>query len=139
LDALAEVILSLSNMEIQYLIALQNENCLSRGERVSDNMVISTGEEKQDLMEYIYQKKWMGERWKDYHILTSLYSDEEDKQGSEKVEKKEKETYEFELTSIDASHKIKIIKIIRELLGLGLKDAKDIVDKAPYVFKKGKK
>jgi ribosomal protein L7/L12 len=90
-------------------------------------------------MQYIYQKKWMNERWKDYHILTSLYSDEEDTSGSAKVEKKEKETYEFELTSIDPSHKIKIIKTLRELLGLGLKDAKDIVDKAPYVFKKGKK
>lgn len=50
-----------------------------------------------------------------------------------------KEIYEFELTSVDAGQKIKIIKIIRELLNLGLKEAKDIVDKAPIIMKKGKK
>lgn len=50
-----------------------------------------------------------------------------------------KEIYEFELTSVDAGQKIKIIKIIRELLSLGLKEAKDIVDKAPIIMKKGKK
>jgi large subunit ribosomal protein L7/L12 len=43
------------------------------------------------------------------------------------------------LTSIDPTQKIKIIKVIRELLSLGLKDAKDVVDKVPHVFKKGKK
>lgn len=43
------------------------------------------------------------------------------------------------MTSIDAAQKIKIIKVIRELLGLGLKEAKDIVDKVPTIMKKGKK
>ena len=43
------------------------------------------------------------------------------------------------MTSVDPSQKIKVIKVIRELLGLGLKEAKDIVDKAPIVMKKGKK
>lgn len=50
-----------------------------------------------------------------------------------------KEIYEFELTSVDPASKIKVIKVIRELLNLGLKEAKDIVDKAPFVMKKGKK
>lgn len=50
-----------------------------------------------------------------------------------------KEIYDFELTSIDPAQKIKIIKVIREVLNLGLKEAKDIVDKVPTVMKKGKK
>lgn len=40
---------------------------------------------------------------------------------------------------MDPAQKIKIIKVIRELLNLGLKEAKDIVDKAPVIMKKGKK
>lgn len=71
--------------------------------------------------------------------MSSLFSDEGDKEGVQQVVETVKEIYEFELTSVDAGQKIKIIKIIRELLNLGLKEAKDIVDKAPIIMKKGKK
>ena len=33
------------------------------------------------------------------------------------------------------AEKLKVIKLVKELTGLGLKDAKDIVDKAPGVLK----
>ena len=64
---------------------------------------------------------------------------EADQEGGKDEEETVKEIYEFQLTSVDPSQKIKVIKVIRELLGLGLKEAKDIVDKAPIVMKKGKK
>ncbi len=37
----------------------------------------------------------------------------------------------------DATKKIAVIKIVREITGLGLKEAKDVVDKAPQVVKAG--
>jgi len=37
----------------------------------------------------------------------------------------------------DATKKIAVIKIVRELTGLGLKEAKDVVDKAPQPVKNG--
>ena len=37
----------------------------------------------------------------------------------------------------DATKKIAVIKIVRELTGLGLKEAKDVVDKAPQPVKAG--
>ena len=46
----------------------------------------------------------------------------------------EKDEFDVELTSAGAS-KVKVIKVVRELTGLGLKEAKDVVDGAPKVIK----
>jgi large subunit ribosomal protein L7/L12 len=52
--------------------------------------------------------------------------------GGEAAE--EKTEFDVELTEVGAE-KIKVIKIVRELTGLGLKEAKDLVDGAPKVLK----
>jgi len=46
----------------------------------------------------------------------------------------EKSEFDVEVTSAGAS-KISVIKVVREVTGLGLKDAKDLVDAAPKVIK----
>ena len=46
----------------------------------------------------------------------------------------EKSEFDVELTSAGAS-KVKVIKVVRDLTGLGLKEAKDLVDGAPKVVK----
>lgn len=46
----------------------------------------------------------------------------------------EKSEFDVEVTAIGAS-KINVIKAVREATGLGLKDAKDLVDAAPKVIK----
>jgi large subunit ribosomal protein L7/L12 len=46
----------------------------------------------------------------------------------------EKTEFDVEVTSCGAS-KINVIKVVREVTGLGLKDAKDLVDAAPKVIK----
>ena len=48
----------------------------------------------------------------------------------------EKSDFDIELTSAGAE-KIKVIKVVREITGLGLKDAKELVDGAPKVLKEG--
>ena len=48
----------------------------------------------------------------------------------------EKTEFDVELTSA-GSEKIKVIKIVREVTGLGLKEAKDLVDGAPAMLKEG--
>jgi len=53
------------------------------------------------------------------------------------VEVEEKTEFDVELTEIDPATKVKIIKAVRELTGLGLKEAKDAVDNAPKVLKQG--
>ncbi len=47
-----------------------------------------------------------------------------------------KDEFNVELTEI-GSEKIKVIKVVRELTGLGLKEAKEMVDKAPSILKEG--
>lgn len=52
------------------------------------------------------------------------------------AEVEEKTEFDVELTEI-GSEKVKVIKAVRELTGLGLKEAKDAVDGAPKVLKQG--
>ena len=46
----------------------------------------------------------------------------------------EKTEFDVELTEI-GPNKVKVIKVVREITGLGLKEAKDAVDNAPKVIK----
>ena len=48
----------------------------------------------------------------------------------------EKTEFDVELTEV-GSNKVKVIKVVREATGLGLKEAKDVVDGAPKVLKQG--
>ena len=48
----------------------------------------------------------------------------------------EKTEFDVELTEAGAN-KVKVIKVVREVTGLGLKEAKEVVDGAPKVVKEG--
>ena len=48
----------------------------------------------------------------------------------------EKDEFDVELTEV-GPNKVKVIKVVREATGLGLKEAKDLVDGAPKVLKEG--
>ena len=48
----------------------------------------------------------------------------------------EKTEFDVELTEV-GPNKVKVIKVVREVTGLGLKEAKDVVDGAPTVLKEG--
>ena len=48
----------------------------------------------------------------------------------------EKDSFYVELTEVGAE-KVKVIKVVREATGLGLKEAKDVVDSAPKMVKEG--
>ena len=51
-------------------------------------------------------------------------------------EAEEKTEFDVELTEVGAQ-KVKVIKVVREATGLGLKEAKEVVDGAPKVLKEG--
>ena len=51
-------------------------------------------------------------------------------------QKVKKTEFDVELTSF-GSQKIKVIKVIREVTGLGLKEAKEFVESAPKIIKEG--
>ncbi len=56
--------------------------------------------------------------------------------GAGEAAAEEKTEFDVELTEVGAD-KVKVIKVVREVTGLGLKEAKDVVDGAPKVVKEG--
>lgn len=54
--------------------------------------------------------------------------------GGEAAE--EKDEFDVELTEV-GPNKVKVIKVVREVTGLGLKEAKEVVDGAPKTVKEG--
>jgi len=56
--------------------------------------------------------------------------------GAAAAEVEEQTEFTVELTEIGAE-KVKVIKVVREITGLGLKEAKDLVDSAPSAIKEG--
>ena len=48
----------------------------------------------------------------------------------------EKDEFDVDLTEV-GPNKVKVIKVVREVTGLGLKEAKEVVDGAPKVVKEG--
>ena len=58
--------------------------------------------------------------------------------GGGAAEEAAEEKTEFDVVLEDAgSSKIKVVKAVREITGLGLKDAKEVVDNAPGAIKEG--
>ena len=55
--------------------------------------------------------------------------------GAGAAAEEEKTEFDVELTEVPAASKIKVIKVVREVTGLGLKEAKEVVDGAPKVLK----
>ena len=56
--------------------------------------------------------------------------------GAGAAAEEEKTEFDVELTEV-GPNKVKVIKVVREATGLGLKEAKDVVDGAPKVVKAG--
>ena len=56
--------------------------------------------------------------------------------GGEAAAAEEKTEFDVELTEV-GPNKVKVIKVVREITGLGLKGAKEVVDGAPKVLKEG--
>ena len=56
--------------------------------------------------------------------------------GAGAAEAEEKTEFDVELTEVGPT-KVKVIKVVREATGLGLKEAKEVVDGAPKVVKEG--
>ena len=56
--------------------------------------------------------------------------------GPAAAAEEEKTEFDVELTEV-GPNKVKVIKVVREVTGLGLKEAKDVVDNAPKMLKEG--
>ena len=55
--------------------------------------------------------------------------------GAGAAAEEEKTEFDVELTEVPAASKIKVIKVVREVTGQGLKEAKELAEAAPKVVK----
>lgn len=71
-------------------------------------------------------------------VIMARIAEKTEVSSAAKEEKKaEKTVFELRIESYEAASKLKVIKEIRNFVSLGLKEAKDLVEKAPAVLKKG--
>ena len=68
--------------------------------------------------------------------LNDLVKACEEEFGVSAAAAEEKTEFDVELTEV-GPNKVKVIKVVREATGLGLKEAKDLVDGAPKMLKEG--
>ena len=68
--------------------------------------------------------------------LNDLVKACEEEFGVSAAAAEEKDEFDVELTEV-GPNKVKVIKVVREATGLGLKEAKEVVDGAPKVLKEG--
>ena len=66
--------------------------------------------------------------------LNDLVKACEEEFGVSAAAAEEKDEFDVELTEV-GPNKVKVIKVVREATGLGLKEAKDLVDNAPKTIK----
>ena len=69
--------------------------------------------------------------------MSSPAGDLPDASASAETKTAEKTAFDVKLEKFDSTSKIKVIKEIRAFTELGLKEAKDLVEKAPVVVKTG--
>ena len=74
------------------------------------------------------------QRHSERHYISSLANDHAAAGAAEAAE--EKDEFDVELAEV-GPNKVKVIKVVREVTGLGLKEAKEMVDGAPKVVKEG--
>jgi large subunit ribosomal protein L7/L12 len=109
-------------------------------------------EEKKSKVDEIFHKILYLDMF-EVHLLTELISEklglkvnpasvsaaassQEGAPAKEAAAAEKKSSFDLKLVGFDAKAKIKVIKEVRAIAGLGLKDAKELVEGAPKVIKK---
>ena len=92
--------------------------------------------DKLTVLEAVELRKLLEERWDVTAAAPMAMAAMPMAGGADAGAAAEKTEFDVELTAT-GDKKIQVIKAVRELTGLGLKEAKDLVDGAPKVIKEG--
>ncbi|XP_048233123.1 50S ribosomal protein L7/L12 [Ricinus communis] len=127
---------SLTPTLISRSLCTATETRTQKLERIADQLLDLTKIERHDYT-ILFRHKMGIHR---YGPAISVSGPSAPGSGSGSTETKpvaEKTAFDIKLEKFDAAAKIKIIKEVRGFTDLGLKEAKDLVEKAPVVLKKG--
>ncbi|KAK1410325.1 hypothetical protein QVD17_36860 [Tagetes erecta] len=112
------------------------ENRSEKLERIADEILSLTKLERNDYAVLLRYKMGFNNYGPSVTGLGSLLS-AGDGASAPETKAAEKVIFDVKLEKFDAATKIKIIKEVRAFTDLGLKEAKDLVEKVPIVVKKG--
>ncbi|MHB9026022.1 MAG: 50S ribosomal protein L7/L12 [Armatimonadota bacterium] len=93
--------------------------------------------EKMSLLDIVDLYKTMQDKWGVTPMAAAVAAAPAAAAAAPAEEVEEKTTFDVILTGFDAAKKINVIKVVRELTSLGLKEAKDLVEGAPKPVKEG--
>lgn len=115
-----------------------SEACSQKLERIADELISLTKLERHDYT-LLFRHKLGFQNYGPIGtgLSASLSSGGADSAASPEAKPADKTAFDIKLEKFDAAAKIKIIKEVRSFTDLGLKEAKDLVEKAPVVLKKG--
>lgn len=110
--------------------------------QIVDELVVLTLLEVSDLVEVLREKLGVGEMPTMMMMMPgivpgALKGGAKGGASAKAEEKLEKTVFDVKLEAFDAATKIKVIKEVRAFTDLGLKEAKDLVEKTPTLLKKG--
>ncbi|KAL8472896.1 hypothetical protein ACS0TY_029281 [Phlomoides rotata] len=105
-------------------------------ERIADELLDLNKLERHDYA-ILFRHKMGFHRYGPAPTGPAPQSDSSAAAGPSPAAAKEKTAFDVKLEKFDTSAKLKVIKEIRAFTDLGLKEAKDLVEKAPAVVKKG--
>ncbi|KAE8680665.1 50S ribosomal protein L7/L12 [Hibiscus syriacus] len=112
------------------------ENRNQKLERIADELLDLTKLERYDYSILFRLKLGLNRYGPSVSGVTSPSASSPGASASE-TKAAEKTAFDIKLEKFDAAAKIKIIKEVRSFTDLGLKEAKDLVEKVPVVVKKG--
>ncbi|PWA75770.1 hypothetical protein CTI12_AA239900 [Artemisia annua] len=124
------------------LIPLSRHFCTStqtqKLERIADELLNLTKLERNDYAVLLRYKMGFNKYGPSVTAMGSLSSSGAASAGAAgEAKAAEKVVFDVKLEKYDSAAKIKIIKEVRAFTDLGLKEAKDLVEKVPVVVKKG--
>jgi large subunit ribosomal protein L7/L12 len=93
--------------------------------------------EQMNMLEIVDLYKTMQDKWGVTPMAAAVAAPAAAAPAAAAEPVEEKTTFDVILTGFDAAKKINVIKVVRELTSLGLKEAKDLVESAPKPVKEG--
>ncbi|XP_004231930.1 uncharacterized protein [Solanum lycopersicum] len=122
---------------IAYTLCTATETRTQKLERIADQLLDLNKLEKHDYSILFRHKMGLNRYGPAVSGLGSGSSSSGPGAAAADAKVEEKTIFDVKLDKFDAAAKIKVIKEIRSFTDLGLKEAKELVEKAPAVVKKG--
>lgn len=127
---------SLARSLLRRTLCTAAEDRTKKLERIADELLALNRLERNDYS-ILFRHKMGLDRFASSPEMQSSSFDADAGAAPAPVADKEKTAFEVKLEKFDPAAKLKVIKEVRAFTDLGLKEAKDLVEKAPAVVKKG--